>query len=153
MRTRVLLAEDHVVVREGFRALIEKQTDIEVVGEASNGQEVVELALELEPDVVLMDVGMPGMNGIEATRRIVAEMKNTKVLALSVHDDCEFVMGMVKAGVSGYLLKDCVFEDLVKAIRVVVAGESYLSPKIASIVLEDKTSKCVMSGRASIQLG
>jgi len=138
MSTKILLAEDHAIVRQGLCSLIEKQPDLEIVGQAGNGQEAIEMALQLGPDAIVMDIGMPGVNGIEATRRIKAERPDIKVLALSVHDDHEFVMGMVKAGVSGYLLKDCAFEDLVRAIKTVLTEGSYLSPKIATIVLEEE---------------
>ena len=131
MGLRVLLAEDHTIVREGLCHLIDERTDMEVIGQAGDGKEAVELARQLSPDIVIMDASMPGVNGIVATRQIKAEMPDIKVLALSVHDDPEFVMGMIKAGVSGYLLKDCLFNDLVEAIKTVLAKGSYLSPKIA----------------------
>lgn len=139
MGTKILLAEDHAIVRQGLYSLIEKQPDIEVIGEAADGLKAVQMSLELKPDIVLMDVSLPVLNGIQATQRIKEQDNSIKVLALSVHDDAEFVMGMVDAGVSGYLLKDCILDELVKAIRCVMKGESYLCPKIAAIVLESKT--------------
>jgi len=145
MSTKILLAEDHAIVREGFCSLIEKQPDMEIVGQAGDGQEAIEMALQLEPDIIIMDIGMPGINGIEATQRIKAERPDIKVLVLSVHDDREFVMGMVKTGVSGYLLKDCAFDELVQAIRIVLTEGSYLSPKIATIVLKEEASAHISS--------
>ncbi|MHC4638469.1 MAG: response regulator transcription factor [Planctomycetota bacterium] len=136
MSVTILLAEDHIVMREGLRSLIDQQNDMKVVGEADNGKMALELAEELKPDVIIMDVAMPDMNGIEATGLIKEKMPDIKVIALSAYDNREYVMGMVKAGVSGYLLKDCVFEELVNAIETVVQGKSYLCPEIATIVLK-----------------
>jgi DNA-binding NarL/FixJ family response regulator len=110
---------------------------MQVVGEADNGLMAVEMARQLHPDIVIMDVSMPVLNGIEATRQIKSELPDVKVLALSVHAEKEFVLDTIKAGVSGYMLKECVFDDLVHAIKVIVTGQSYLSPQIASIVLSD----------------
>ncbi len=138
MATRILLVEDYTIIQEGLCSLIDKHPDMEVVGQADNGQKAVELALQLEPDIIIMDIEKSGTNGIEATQRIKAERPDIKILALSVHDDRKFVMGMVKAGVSGYLLKDCAFDDLVQAVRTVLIEGSYLSPKIATIVLEEE---------------
>jgi DNA-binding NarL/FixJ family response regulator len=143
MATKILIADNHGILRQGISALIEKHSDMEVVGQADNGLTVVELARELQPDVVLMDVSMPKLNGIEATRQIKSELPDIKVLALSVHAKREFVLDMVRAGVSGYMLKECVFDDLVHAIEVIVAGQSYLSPQIATIVLEGITKDSV----------
>jgi DNA-binding NarL/FixJ family response regulator len=143
MATRILIADNHGILRQGIVALIEKHSDMEVVGQADNGLTVVELARELQPDVVLMDVSMPKLNGIEATRQIKSELPDVKVLALSVHAKREFVLDMVRAGVSGYMLKECVFDDLVHAIKVIAAGQSYLSPEIATIVLEGITKDSV----------
>ena len=143
MATKVLIVDDHGILRQGIQALIEKHSDMEVVGQADNGLTAVELARELQPDVVLMDVSMPILNGIEATRQIKSELPDIKVLALSVHAKREFVLDMVRAGVSGYMLKECVFDDLVHAIKVIVAGQSYLSPQIATIVLEGITKDSI----------
>ena len=143
MATKVLVVDNHGILRQGIQALIEKHSDMEVVGQADNGLTAVELARQLQPDVVLMDVTMPKLNGIEATRQIKSELPDIKVLALSVHAKREFVLDMVRAGVSGYMLKECVFDDLVHAIKVIVAGQSYLSPQIATMVLEGITKDSV----------
>jgi DNA-binding NarL/FixJ family response regulator len=150
MATKILIADNHGILRQGISALIEKHSDMEVVGQADNGLTVVELARELQPDVVLMDVSMPVLNGIEATRQIKSELPHIKVLALSVHAKREFVLDMVRAGVSGYMLKECVFDDLVHAIKVIVAGQSYLSPQIATIVLEGITKDSVFDAAGSL---
>jgi DNA-binding NarL/FixJ family response regulator len=139
MAIKVLVVDNHGILRQGIQALIEKHGDMEVIGQADNGLTAVELALELQPDVVLMDITMPKLNGIEATRRIKNELPDVKVLALSVHAKREFVMDMIMAGASGYMLKECVFDDLVYAIKVIVQGQSYLSPQVASIVMESIT--------------
>ena len=117
--------------------MLEKEPGIKVVGEAEEGRTTLRLARELTPDVIIMDVAMPDLNGIEATRQIVAEFPTIKVIALSMHDDRRFVLSMIKAGAKGYLLKDSAFKDLAKAIRVVVANKTYLSSKIADIVVKD----------------
>jgi len=137
MTIRVLLAEDHMITRQGLRALLEKAPDMEVVGEASNGRKAVSLAEKLRPDVVIMDVSMPDLNGIMATKKLVGDDPNIKIIALSMHSDCMFVTEMFKSGASGYLLKDCAFEELDRAIRHVVADKKYLSPSISGVVLED----------------
>ena len=137
MNIRILLAKDRRIVREGLHVLLEKHPEMEVIAEAENGLTAVQLAKELKPDVVIMDIAMPDLNGIEATRHIVSEFPGIKVAALSIHSDRRFVTGMFKAGASGYLLKDCAFEELLYAIRTVVTNNVYLSPGIAGIVVED----------------
>jgi DNA-binding NarL/FixJ family response regulator len=124
-------------VREGLRSMLEKEPGIKVVGEAEDGRKTLRMARELTPDVIIMDVAMPDLNGIEATRQIVAEFPTIKVIALSMHDDRRFVLNMIKAGAKGYQLKDSAFKDLAKAIRMVVANKTYLSSEIADIVVKD----------------
>src|SRR5215471_11439959 len=125
-RIRILLADDHAVVRQGFKMILEAQPDMEIVGEAGNGREAVELAGQLRPDVVVMDVAMSELNGIEAARRLVDEMPHAKVLALSMHKDSVYVREILRAGARGYLLKDSVAADLVAAVRSVATGQSWL---------------------------
>lgn len=141
MTIKVLIADDHQIVREGLRSMLEKEPGIKVVGEAEEGRTTLVLARELAPDVIIMDVSMPDLNGIEATRQIVAEFPPIKVIALSMHDDRRFVLNMIKAGAKGYMLKDSAFKDLIKAIRVVAANKTYLSPEIADIVVKDYVTK------------
>ena len=136
MNTRVILADDHQIMREGLRALLEKEANIEVIAEAADGRTAVQLARKLSPDVVIMDISMPDLNGMLATRQIIDDIPGVKVIALSMHSDAQFVTGMLKAGASGYLLKDCAFTELAHAVRVVTAGQTYLSPGIAGVVVE-----------------
>lgn len=135
--TRILLADDHSVVRNGFRLILEAQWDMEVVGQASNGRDAVELCEQLLPDVVVMDVTMPELNGIEATRRIDKVSPKTRVLALSMHKDAVYVREILRAGARGYLLKDCSESDFLTAVRAVAVGKGYLSPEISDAVLDD----------------
>lgn len=137
MSIRVLLADDHKIVRAGLRKLLDQEAVVEVVGEADTGRRTVELAQELVPDVVVMDITMPDLNGIEATSRIKKAVPNTKVLCLSMHADKRFVMAVIQAGASGYLLKDCPFEELSRAIQAVARNEVYLSPQIAHYVVDE----------------
>ena len=137
MSIRVLLADDHTIMREGLRTLLEKEPNIEVVAEAGNGQTTVRLAQELSPDVVIVEIAMPGLDGIGATRQMIAEFPGVKVVALSMYSDRQFVVGMLKAGASAYLLKDCAFEELARAIETVVTNQIYLSPRIVGVVIAD----------------
>ncbi|WP_333654446.1 response regulator transcription factor [Dissulfurispira sp.] len=136
-KINVILADDHNIIREGLAAILRKHPDIKVIAQAGDGRTTVRLTRELMPDVVVMDVTMPGLNGIEAARQITSGCANVKVIALSVHSSKQFVIEMLKAGASGYLLKDCVSDDLAYAIRSVAAGQNYLSPQIARIVIKN----------------
>ncbi len=133
---RILLADDHNIMREGLRALLQSENDMAVVAEVDNGRDAVKKTLKLEPDVAIMDIGMPDLNGVDATRQILRENANTRVLCLSVHQERGLVQAMLEAGGSGYLLKTTVSEELITAIRAIVAGGTYLSPHIAGIVVE-----------------
>ena len=137
MIIRILIADDHKIVRDGLRSLLDKHSGIEVVGEAETGRMAVKLASKLLPDVVVMDIGMPDLNGIEATRQIITDRPGVEVIALSMHSDKRFVRGILKAGASGYLLKDCAFEELARAIQTVLSGRVYLSPQITDVVVDD----------------
>jgi DNA-binding NarL/FixJ family response regulator len=137
MKIKVLLADDHTLVREGLRSLIAREPDMTIIGEASTGRLAVQLVRERHPDIVVMDVAMPDLNGIEATRQILAKHPEVKVIGLSMHSDRRYVMEMLKVGAAGYLLKDCAFEELAISVRTVYANQIYLSPKIANLVLKD----------------
>ncbi len=136
MPITVLLADDHKIVRDGLRALLERQDDVDVVAEAENGRDAVRLARDLGPDVIVMDISMPDLNGVEATRQVCRRCPGTRVMALSVHADRRFVTEMLKAGACGYLMKDSAFEDLVRGIRTIMDGHTYLSPLVADAVVE-----------------
>ncbi len=137
MKARILIADDHEIMRQGLRTLLEKNRGLEVVGEADNGREAVRLAAELSPTIVLMDLTMPDMNGIEATRRILKENENLRVIVLSMHADRQFVSESLKAGASGYLLKNCAYDELIRAIEAISRGQTFLSPQIAGVLVED----------------
>ncbi|MCX7935377.1 MAG: response regulator transcription factor, partial [Planctomycetota bacterium] len=136
MAIRLILADDHKIMREGLRSLLSQHPDFQVVAEADNGRQAVALTREHKPDVVIMDVTMPELNGIEATRQICAAVAETRVIGLSMHPDRHFVAEMFKAGARGYLLKLCASEELSQAIRHVMAGHCYISPAIADTVLK-----------------
>src|SRR3984957_7526232 len=134
---RILLADDHNILRDGMRLLLERQPGFLVVGEAADGREIVELAREQRPDVIVMDIAMPNMNGIEATRRIVEKRPETGVVILSMHYDESYVLRSLKAGARAYLLKDALKAELISAIRAVSEGRSFFSPKISRVLQED----------------
>jgi DNA-binding NarL/FixJ family response regulator len=136
-RIRILLADDHTILRTTLRELLESQPWLEIVAEAEQGKKAVQLCIKQSPDIALMDISMPDLNGIEATRQITSRCPKTKVIILSAHSDHRFVTDVFKAGASGYLLKDCGSDDLLSAIRIVSSGETYLCPKIATIVRDD----------------
>lgn len=137
MTVHILIADDHKIVCDGLATLLKAEPDMVVVAQASNGRDAVRLAQKFSPEIVIMDVTMPDLNGIEAVRQILSVHRSTKVIALSMHSDRRYVTGMLSAGASGYLLKDCVYGDLIRAIRTVQAGQVYLSPSIAGIVVEE----------------
>jgi len=143
MGIKILLADDHKIMRDGLRSLIEKRPDMEVVAEAENGRTAIKLTRRFKPDVIVMDINMPDLNGIDASRQIVAEFPGTKIIVFSMHTDHQFVAGALKAGVSGYLEKDSAFEELDRAIRTVVANQTYLSTKLAGSVVKDYVDKLV----------
>lgn len=152
MSFKIILADDHRIMREGLRALLEKQPDIEVLAEAENGRTTVELSRELKPNVVIIDIAMPDLNGIEATRQILAESPGVKVIALSMHSDRKFVREMLSAGASGYMLKDSAFEELDKALHAVINNQTYLSLGVADRVVKDYLGKIVTKDSASMVL-
>jgi DNA-binding NarL/FixJ family response regulator len=137
MKRRILIADDHRIVRDGLRSLIENETDLELVGMAENGREALQMTRKLKPDVVIMDITMPELNGIDATIQIVDEVPGVKVIALSMHSQKQLIHGMLSAGAAGYLLKESAFEELIKSIRIVCTGKKYLSPDVTDIVLQD----------------
>lgn len=146
MATTVLLADDHKIVRDGLRALLEAEDGLEVAAEADQGRLAVEMAEEMEPGLVIMDIGMPDLNGMEATRQILSAVPGAKVIALSMHSDRRFVKGMLKAGACGYLLKDAAFEELARAVRTVLDGGIYLSPSITDAVIDDYVNRTEEEG-------
>ena len=137
MGIRIILADDHTIVRHGLNKLIQQQEDMEVIAQAADGHSTIELTRELSPDMVIMDIGMPDLNGIDATQQIVREFPQIKVIGLSMHSGKKFVIEMLKAGASGYLLKDCALEELTTAIKAVASGKTYLSPSITDVVVEN----------------
>jgi two-component system response regulator NreC len=137
MSIKVLLVDDHAIIREGLRSLLEKQPEMEVIADTDDGRKAIELVRELLPNIVIMDITIPGLNGIEATRQIIAEFPGVKVIALSIHSKRRFVADMLSAGATGYILKECLFDEFVQAIKAVAAGGRYLSPRITDVVVND----------------
>lgn len=143
---RILLADDHSILREGLRVLLDRQDEFAVVGDASNGREAVEMAEKHDPDVVIMDLAMPGLNGIEATRRIIARSPRTAVVILSMHSDESYILRSLKAGARGYLLKDSLKADLIDAVRAAVRGKSFFSPKVSQVLKEEYVNELEARG-------
>jgi DNA-binding NarL/FixJ family response regulator len=141
MKTFVMIVDDHQIVRDGLKAILHHEEGIGVIAEADNGRTALRLVDELKPEIVIMDIAMPDMNGIEATRRISSEHPDVKVLILSMHHDKRMVIEVFNAGARGYLLKECASDELLRAIRTLLQGEMYLSPKISSIVVKDLVKK------------
>lgn len=137
MSIRIILADDHTIVRHGLSKLLQQEKDIEVIAQAKDGHTTVELVKEMLPDIVVMDIGMPDLNGIDATRQIVRDHPKVKIIGLSMHSGRKFVEEMLKAGASGYLLKDYAVEELTVAINTVMSGKTYLSPAVANVVVEN----------------
>jgi two-component system, NarL family, response regulator NreC len=135
--TKILLADDHTIVRQGLKLILSSQPDLQVVGEAANGRETVELAQQLKPDVVLLDVAMPELNGIDATRRMMETNPRLRILVLSMHKEAVYVREILKAGARGYLLKDVIDTELVNAVRSVARGDGYISPAVSGALLSD----------------
>lgn len=151
---RIVVADDHQLIREGLCALIQSEPDMEVVGQAGHGRDVVALVARKQPDIVLMDVAMPTLNGVDAARQISQLDTPARVIAVSMHDDRPFVQGIFQAGAVGYVLKDSAFEELARAVRVVAAGKVYLSPTVAGHVVDgfventgEKSNGSVLSAR------
>jgi DNA-binding NarL/FixJ family response regulator len=134
LRIKILLADNHRIVRQGLRHLLEEEPDLEVIGEAEDGRGAIDLALKLPPDLIIMDIGMPGISGIEATQVIRAMCPEIRVIALSMQSEKWFVRKMLAAGASGYMLKDCACEDLITAIRQVMAGKTFFSAEISHLI-------------------
>ncbi|TSK06907.1 MAG: response regulator transcription factor [Geobacter sp.] len=137
MKMKILIADDHAIVRQGLRALIDKEEDMRVSAEAGTGAEAIGLTRKERPDVIVMDISMPDVNGIDATRSIMAEFPEVKVLALSMESDRRFVVEVLKAGANGYVLKDAAFAELASAIRAVAAGETYLPPRVTTLLIKE----------------
>lgn len=137
MSIKIVIADDHKIMRDGLRNMLEKETGMEVVGEAKDGREALRLAEKMLPDILIMDISMDDLNGIDATRAVVAKGLKTRVIALSMHADKRFVAGMFEAGALGYLLKDCAYDELLQAIRQAMVGRTYLCSMISGVVIRD----------------
>ncbi len=137
MSIKILIVDDHAVLREGLRSLLHREPDLEVIGEAGNGVEAVQKAEELTPDIIIMDLNLPDMNGIAATRKILENRPESKVIALSMESDKRYIIDILVAGAMGYVLKDCFFAELAGAIRTVAKGDNYLGPRITEMIIKD----------------
>lgn len=136
-KIRLMIADDHMIVRQGMRKLLEAYPELEILGEAQNGDETIELAKKLLPDIIIMDISMPVINGLEATRQIKKRLPQTKILILTMHAEKEYIFKILQSGASGYLLKGSPIEELVAAVYAVDRGESYLSPPVSKSIIED----------------
>ena len=145
-KIRILLADDHTLIRRGLRLIIEQHADLSVVGEAEDGRQAVALVASLKPDVAVLDIGMPNLNGIEAAKQITEGDSGTAVIVLSMHRDETYILRALKAGVRGYLLKDSAESDLVRAIRAVAERKSFFSPAVSKVLLEDYMRKLKRTG-------
>ena len=143
MEIRILLADDHKILRDGLRHTIEKYNHLKIVGEATDGREAIKKCKELNPDVVIMDIAMQGLNGVEATRQIVEDSPDIKVIALSMHANKRFVMGMLKAGAYGYLLKECDSDELIHAIKTVASNQKYITQQLSGTLMEEFVSPSI----------
>jgi DNA-binding NarL/FixJ family response regulator len=152
MSIKILLADDHKLIREGLRALISEEPGMAVVAEAEDGRTAVQQTAKLSPDVVIMDISMPGLNGIEATRQILSKSPAPKVIALSMHMERRMILEMLNAGASGYLLKDCAFGEVIRAIETVMSNCTYLSPRIADIIVKDYVHRIPRNDLSSLTL-
>lgn len=141
MSIRIIIADDHQLFREGLANLLADSKDIEMLAQAGNGKEAIAKARELNPDVLIMDIGMPVMDGVEATRKLLQELPGSRVIALSMHADKQYIKGMFEAGASGYLFKNCAYNELIAAIRTVHEGKKYLSDRITEIMIQDYLGK------------
>jgi two-component system, NarL family, response regulator NreC len=141
MNIKLILADDHAMLRHGLSRSLEQEQGMEVIGQTQDGYATIEMVKKLQPDIVIMDIGMPGLNGIETTRKIKQDNPKVKIIGLSMHSSDKYVREMFKAGATGYLLKDCSFEELVEAIRTVMSGRTYISPSIGDMIVKEYTSK------------
>lgn len=152
MKIKILLVDDHKILRDGICSIVKGCPDMEVIGEAADGITALSLVEKLSPDVVIMDISMPDLNGIDATRRIIADHPKIKIIALSMHHEKQFVSEIFKAGASGYLLKDCAFDELEHAVRIVMDGKTYINPQIANLVIESLVNQPLATSQKTFSL-